>query len=107
MTVYVCQLPCKFINGQFVQTRNVNAASKYGEIKEVCQPSFSIASLSPVKESVEKILSKFNPEVDFLLPIRDPLIIAKCIFVLSKKHKSFRVLKWNKKTQSYSTHCVY
>lgn len=105
--VYVCQLPCKFVKGQFVQTLNVNSAAKFGEIKEVCRPSFSIASLSPVQETIEKTLSRFDSENDYLLPVGDPLIIAKCISVLSKKHKSFRILKWNKKAQSYSGHCVY
>ena len=105
--VYVCQLPCKYVNGEFVQSLNINAASKFGELKEICSPSFSIASLSPVNEKIEKTLIRFNPENDFLLPIGDPLIIAKCISFLSKKHKSFRILKWNKKTKSYSNHCVY
>jgi hypothetical protein len=107
MTVYVVQNQEKIVNGEKVPKNNITPAAAFGELVELAPPAPSMNRIPPfILQKIERALFAFNPEEDFLLPVGDPLLIATATAFLGRRFDSFRILKWNRKTASYSSHIV-
>lgn len=50
---------------------------------------------------VDEWMEEFNPDIDHLMLIGDPVLIALCANNVAQRFKSFSVLKWNRQTREY------
>lgn len=99
--VYVVQEPIRFVDGVPTPTVDLSPASAYGDIEVVLPHGNVPLSPNPLVQSLRRGLKDFTNQ-DYILPTGDPAAttIACCVAATFNRGQ-FKLLKWNKQTQSY------
>lgn len=102
--VYVLQEPTRFdaeLNVR-VPIVDLRPAASFGEIEVVMPNRVSAIFMAPIITTLKERLADFNEETDYLIALGDPALIAAAGGILLRRMKSFRLLRWDKRTRQYS-----
>lgn len=100
-TVYVTQIPHRKEDGKWIHTVDVSPALEHGELKVLLPPGMNFYAAAPVVQQMRADLREFDPEVDALLPMGDPLVMAAAAALLGRRLERFTMLKWDRITRTY------
>lgn len=103
--VYVTQIPHRRdAQGSWVPAINIGPASKHGDLVVIIPHSSSIIETSGVVKKLDEALRNYDfDRGDYLLMTGDPAIIAIAGAILGEYTDAFRLLKWERTTNSYIT----
>lgn len=84
--------------------KDFRQAEAYGNLKVLATRDLSLfADPSPRVHHLSKELSKYDPDVDYLLLAGDPILIGAVCGIVLKSHGTMRALKWSKQSQDYKS----
>lgn len=103
--VFVVQVPARRSGprGQWEEKYDLSPAEAFGELVRVLPPGNVPEDPAPTRAALEKALEGFDPELDFMLLLGDPVACAQAVHVLAYVFGlgSFTVLKWDRREQRY------
>ena len=101
--VFVPNEPIRYVNGEPQTVFDLTPASKYGELEVLSTGSNQSLSPSPLVKHFRHKLKDFDDD-DYIIAIGDPSAIAICCALAARMNRGkFRLLKWNRTTDSYIT----
>jgi hypothetical protein len=83
---------------------NYSDALRFGEIQILCNEDYPFTIISAQKEiktQLSKALRDFNPQIDRLLLLGDPVLIGLCFVILSTQTRAVPILKWDRRKRAY------
>lgn len=101
--VYAVQQPVFKNNyGQWI-SKGYDLASieTYGDIKYVWTPEPDIKSRSTMETMALQIARNYKEDVDFVLAIGSPSLIAMIGWAIGVEGKTIRLLQWDRKRRKY------
>ena len=102
--VFCTQIPHRIdpVSGDLLQSVNINPASEFGEVEVMMSKRASFFATNELSKLVVEKLKDFDHDVDCLLPLGDPVLIATVCAQLGRKHSYFDVLRWDKNLGRYT-----
>lgn len=100
--VYVTQIPARLEGGAWVPTVDISPAAEHGDVKILLPSGMNFHASSSVVKQLREGLRPFRDDVDFLLPLGDPLVMVLASALLGKRWGSFQMLKWDRFTRTYA-----
>jgi len=105
--VFVPNEPIRFVQGEPRSVFDITPASKYGEIVILTSGNNITLSPQPLVAHFKKLLEDFN-DSDYIIAIGDPSAMCICCSVAAHLNGGrFKLLKWNRTTDSYLVVPVY
>lgn len=81
---------------------NLAHALTYGELVILEQQDYPLFTDGrPVVQRLRNKLRDFNPALDYLLLVGDPILMALCFQIVSDTCSFIRVLKWDRQASRY------
>lgn len=100
-TVYITQIPSRREGASWVPTVDVAPAREHGELKVILPSGLNYPEAAPAVRLLKAALVGFDPFLDFVLPVGDPLIMACATALLGQRFDSFIMLKWDRQQHRY------
>lgn len=111
--VFVTQMPSRrstpedqgrgVLQGVWVPTVDLSPATEFGEIRVMLPPGMNFHASVPVIQQLREALLDFRADIDYFLPMGDPLVMAAGAAIIARRESSFKMLKWDRFTKCY--HC--
>lgn len=99
--VFITQLPSRIEAGQWVPSVDVSPAREHGELVFMVPHGINFPSADMVMTQITENLLDFNEEIDCLLPMGDPVVMACAAAILGARMNSFKMLKWDRQSRCY------
>lgn len=103
--VWVTQVPNRRDKGgtnAMVPAVNISPASEHGEIRVLMPPNASFFATHDLVTQLRTGLRDYNFERgDSIIALGDPAVIAVTGAILSERHRSFNILRWDKNIGRY------
>jgi hypothetical protein len=78
-----------------------SAAAQFGQLTPILGQEDDVIFLARITQKIRKELECFT-EHDFLLAVGDPAVIAVCAGIILRRHKTLKLLKWDRKLRIYT-----
>ena len=88
------------------QHHDTSQAKTFGEIVTVYPPSTQVYGDTPHFVDVARRFLRNADEDDFILPLGDPVLGAILTMVMCEKFGIVNILKFDRKTKSYSSYSI-
>lgn len=100
--VFIVQRPAykDRATGEWVLKYDLTPAEEHGELVDIMPVGPSFWDINSIVAQAERVLADYNPDVDHILAMGDPVAIAAASLVAGKSG-GVSVLKWDKKAQRY------
>lgn len=102
--VFVIQVPARRgARGEWVEKFDLKPAEEHGQLVRVLGYGNVSADPAPTRAILEKALMDFDPEMDSVLLLGDPVACAQAVHVLAYIFNigHFSVLKWDRREERY------
>lgn len=104
--VFVIQVPARRDNnhkGEWIEKFDLKPAEEHGRLVRVLGYGNVPADPAPTRAALETALSGFDPDLDSVLLLGDPVACAQAIHVLAYifNISRFSVLKWDRREERY------
>lgn len=80
-------------------------AEKYGEVRFITRADLRSVAASSVNEQavadVAKFLEEYRPEIDYIVPVGNPMMIIYVSMLVHKMSPEHRYLKWDGRQADY------
>lgn len=77
-----------------------SAAAQFGQLTPILEAHDDSIFLARITLQIRKKLEEFTDD-DFLLAVGDPAVIAVCAGIILRRHKTLKLLRWDRKTKIY------
>ncbi|MNV86368.1 hypothetical protein D3C71_1803970 [compost metagenome] len=104
--VFVVQVPSRREDGEWVAKYDLSPAEAFGEIVPILPPGNVPIDPTPTRRRLVDALRAFDRHSDYLLLLGDPVAIAQAVSVLSAEPGRISVLKWDRRTATYSPYLI-
>lgn len=102
-TVYVTQVPNRYVDGAYVPSVNISPAAEHGILVTMMPPQASFHATSDLVKQLTEHLKDYDYEAgDSVLALGDPTIMGVAFAILGKIKGKFRVLKWDRNIKRYT-----
>lgn len=82
-------------------------AEKFGEVRFITRADLRSVAASSVNEQavadVAKFLEEYRPEIDYIVPVGNPMMIIYVSMLVHKQSPEHRYLKWDGRQADYVT----
>lgn len=84
-------------------TKNIHPATRFGEVKVFTHRDLPIIGTNAFEwmYDLEYWLGDYDPDVDYLLLIGDPVLIAAASAYMGSRFNKFTILKWDRQEKVY------
>lgn len=84
-----------------VSAFDFSAAAQFGQLTPILDKDDDVIFLARITSKIRKVLENFT-EHDYLLAVGDPAVIAVCAGIILRRHKTLKLLKWDRKLRIYT-----
>ena len=78
-----------------------SAAAQFGQLTPILDNDDDPIFLARITDKIRKALVEFTDN-DYLLAVGDPAVIAVCAGIILRRHKTLKMLKWDRKLRIYN-----
>lgn len=100
--VFVTQIPLRRKGEQLLPSCNINPAAEHGDIIVMFDGQSNYFGTSDTSSKIIDHFKDFDPDVDFFLPLGDPVLCTIAAGLLGQRHNNINVLKWDKNLVRYT-----
>lgn len=86
--------------GVMVAAFDFSAAAQFGQLTPILEKEDDPIFLARITGKIRKVLSDFTDN-DYLLAVGDPAVIAVCAGIVLRRHKTLKLLKWDRRLRIY------
>ena len=106
--IYVTQVPANFDHVTQTWTPRIDLAPlrEFGDHKVLLPPGHNFADARPLVPMMTRGLVEFDPRSDYLLALGDPLVMAVAMGIVSRRHPTYQLLKWDRFKHRYEVFTV-
>ena len=106
--VFVVQAPARMVRGEWVEVYDLSAAEEFGTLVRVLGYGNVGTCPEPCLAEFRKAMHDFNPVLDSLLLLGDPVACARAVYFLGVERRviGIQALKWDRRERCYHPYLV-